>query len=178
MIRRMIWPLVFGLGGMAILMSLGIWQVQRLAWKEGVLAEIEARIAATPEALPEDVRPGRERYMPVAADGEIGSGARPRSGQPESGRGRGTASSRPSRPGGAPHPGRPRLHADRRCAAGAEGPVTVTGNLHWPDEVDGFTPAPDLAATSGTPATCRAGGASRHRAGADRARAVGFGPTR
>lgn len=24
-------------------------------------------------------------------------------------------------------------------------PVTVTGNLHWPEEVDGFTPEPDLA---------------------------------
>jgi surfeit locus 1 family protein len=25
------------------------------------------------------------------------------------------------------------------------GPVTVTGNLHWPREVDGFTPGADLA---------------------------------
>ena len=24
-----------------------------------------------------------------------------------------------------------------------EGVITVTGNLHWPDEVDGFTPDPD-----------------------------------
>jgi surfeit locus 1 family protein len=46
-----IWPLVFGIAGVAILMSLGIWQVQRLAWKEGVLAEIEARIVAA-RALP------------------------------------------------------------------------------------------------------------------------------
>ena len=23
--------------------------------------------------------------------------------------------------------------------------MVVTGNVHWPDEVDGFTPAPDLA---------------------------------
>jgi surfeit locus 1 family protein len=58
MIRRMIWPLVFGIGGVAILVSLGVWQVQRLAWKEGVLAEIEARIAASrpsrcPKARPE-----------------------------------------------------------------------------------------------------------------------------
>ena len=25
-------------------------------------------------------------------------------------------------------------------------PVTVTGNLHWPDEIDSYTPAPDLGA--------------------------------
>ncbi|GAB5433712.1 MAG: hypothetical protein EpisKO_30820 [Epibacterium sp.] len=29
-----------------------LWQLQRLAWKEGVLAEIETRIAAEPVALP------------------------------------------------------------------------------------------------------------------------------
>ena len=36
-----------GIGGVAILVSLGMWQVQRLAWKEGILAEIEARIDTT-----------------------------------------------------------------------------------------------------------------------------------
>jgi surfeit locus 1 family protein len=35
-----------------------------------------------------------------------------------------------------PTEGQPPAHA---------GPVTVTGNLHWPQEVDGFTPDPDIA---------------------------------
>jgi cytochrome oxidase assembly protein ShyY1 len=35
-----------------------------------------------------------------------------------------------------PTEGEPPVHA---------GPVTVTGNLHWPDEIDGFTPGADLA---------------------------------
>jgi cytochrome oxidase assembly protein ShyY1 len=60
----MIWPLVFGLGGVAILMSLGIWQVQRLAWKEGVLAEIEARIAARPRPCPRRPIPSRIATCP------------------------------------------------------------------------------------------------------------------
>jgi surfeit locus 1 family protein len=30
--------------------------------------------------------------------------------------------------------------------ARALGPMTVTGNLHWPDEVDSFTPEPDRKA--------------------------------
>jgi surfeit locus 1 family protein len=144
MIRRMIWPLVFGLGGVAILVSLGIWQVQRLAWKEGVLADIEARIAATPEALPEDRDPVAQRYMPVAAEGEIGSdyvrvlvsqkgqGARYRVISPFETGGRSILLDR----GTMPTEGVPPVH---------EGPVAVTGNLHWPDEVDAFTPAPDLA---------------------------------
>jgi surfeit locus 1 family protein len=58
-------------GGVAILVSLGVWQVQRLAWKEGVLAEIEARIAAAPVALPEAPDPEADRYLPVADGGAI-----------------------------------------------------------------------------------------------------------
>jgi surfeit locus 1 family protein len=42
----------------------------------------------------------------------------------------------------APHAGRPRLPAARRAPARTEARAAqVTGNLHWPDEVDGFTPA-------------------------------------
>lgn len=37
---------------LAILISLGNWQVRRLAWKEGLLATIDARIHADPAALP------------------------------------------------------------------------------------------------------------------------------
>jgi surfeit locus 1 family protein len=70
-LRQVIWPLVFGIGGVAILMSLGIWQVQRLAWKEAVLADIEARIVAPAEALP-NTGSRRHRYMPVEVAGEFG----------------------------------------------------------------------------------------------------------
>ena len=43
--KRLIAPLILGVGGIAILISLGTWQLRRLEWKEGILAEIEARIA-------------------------------------------------------------------------------------------------------------------------------------
>ncbi|MFZ8959971.1 MAG: SURF1 family cytochrome oxidase biogenesis protein, partial [Paracoccaceae bacterium] len=36
--------LAFGTVGAAILIALGVWQTQRLSWKQGVLADIEARI--------------------------------------------------------------------------------------------------------------------------------------
>jgi surfeit locus 1 family protein len=144
MIRRAIWPLIFGLGGVAILVSLGVWQVQRMAWKEGVLAEIEARIAAAPEALPEVPDPEADRYMPVAVEGVLGpdhvrvlvsqrgQGAQYRIISPfETGERRIMVDR-----GVMPTEGAPPLNA---------GSVTVTGNLHWPREVDGFTPEPDLA---------------------------------
>ena len=144
MIRRMIWPLVFGLGGVAILMSLGIWQVQRLAWKEGVLEEIEARISAPPEALPDALDPDTHRYMPVAVDGTLG-GDYVRVLVSQRGQGAQYRVISPFETAAG------RIMVDRGVMSTEGVPpeqadlVTVTGNLHWPEEVDGFTPEPDLA---------------------------------
>ncbi|MEP2472639.1 MAG: SURF1 family cytochrome oxidase biogenesis protein, partial [Paracoccaceae bacterium] len=63
--RRLIFLVVFGLGGAAILISLGVWQVQRLAWKEDLLARIDTEIAADPVALTTDLG----RYAPVSLTG-------------------------------------------------------------------------------------------------------------
>src|SRR6056297_1509135 len=67
--RRLILPLLFGILGTAVLVSLGAWQMQRLAWKEGVLSEIDARIGAAPIALPEGPDPVADRYLPVVLAG-------------------------------------------------------------------------------------------------------------
>ena len=73
--RRLIAPLLIGILGAAVLSGLGIWQVQRLQWKEGVLAEIEARIADDPVPVPGAPDPERDRYLPVEASGTIGDEA-------------------------------------------------------------------------------------------------------
>jgi surfeit locus 1 family protein len=36
----------------AILISLGVWQIQRKAWKEGLIASLTERLAAAPQKLP------------------------------------------------------------------------------------------------------------------------------
>jgi surfeit locus 1 family protein len=36
----------------AILISLGVWQIQRKAWKEGLIASLTEQLAAPPQALP------------------------------------------------------------------------------------------------------------------------------
>jgi surfeit locus 1 family protein len=51
-LRSLLWPAVFAAIGCAILIGLGVWQVERLHWKEALLAEIDARIHAPPEPLP------------------------------------------------------------------------------------------------------------------------------
>ena len=70
--RGVIFALLFGLGGAGVLVSLGFWQVQRLAWKEGVIAELDARLAAAPVPLPEAPTEARDEYLRVALEGRFG----------------------------------------------------------------------------------------------------------
>lgn len=48
---RMILPLLFGVAGVAVLLWLGFWQLDRLAWKEARLDTIRAKMAAEPDPL-------------------------------------------------------------------------------------------------------------------------------
>ena len=144
--RRFLFLLIFGIVGVGILVSLGNWQVRRLAWKQGVLAEIEARIAAEPVALPAEPDPERDRYLAVRVTGTMAPqelhvlvstrdyGAGYRIISPfvtEDGR---------------------RIMIDRGFVPTAAkdqprqtGAMEVTGNLHWPEEIDSFTPDPEPA---------------------------------
>jgi surfeit locus 1 family protein len=51
-LRGVVWPGLIALFGIAILISLGVWQLHRLAWKEALIARIEARVHAPPAPLP------------------------------------------------------------------------------------------------------------------------------
>lgn len=51
--RGLLWPTLSMLVGLAVLLSLGTWQLQRKTWKEGLLADIAARTKATPIPLDE-----------------------------------------------------------------------------------------------------------------------------
>jgi surfeit locus 1 family protein len=144
MTRSIIWPIVFGIGGAAILVSLGIWQVQRLAWKEGVLAEMETQIAADPVAIPEEPDPEAHGYLSVEATGRLGAD-HIRVLVSQRGQGAGYRAISPLDTGERtilvdrgfmPTEGEPPVHQRQ---------VTVIGNLHWPEEVDSFTPENDLA---------------------------------
>lgn len=143
MLRRLIFPVLLGLAGCAILISLGTWQVQRQIWKNGVLAGIEAGIAADPVALPPEGQ--GEVYLPVAVSGrltgeylrvlvsrkQIGPGHRIIA-VLDTGERRVLADLGFIRDGGA----LPQIAGDHSFAA----------NLHRPQEVDAYTPAPDRAA--------------------------------
>jgi surfeit locus 1 family protein len=68
------WLLTLATGvALAILLALGTWQVQRLAWKEGLIATIKSRIDAAPASLAEVEKAaasgGDIEYQPVTATG-------------------------------------------------------------------------------------------------------------
>lgn len=50
--RGLLWPALATICVMAMLAGLGLWQLQRLAWKEAILERIHARISAPPSAPP------------------------------------------------------------------------------------------------------------------------------
>lgn len=136
--------LIFGLAGLALLVGLGVWQVQRLAWKEGVLAEIDAKIAAAPVALPARADTA-DRYLPVRAAGRIGGRAlRVLVSQKQVGAGYRLISVLET-DGRRVLLDRGFIPVARDVPGPPEGEVAVTGNLHWPDDRTSATPENDVA---------------------------------
>jgi surfeit locus 1 family protein len=77
-LRRLLWPAVATTLGCIFLVSLGVWQLHRLAWKEGLIAEIAARAKAVPQPLPPQsqwaqLRPEDYEYRHVELDGVLQS---------------------------------------------------------------------------------------------------------
>ncbi len=138
-------PLVLGVGGALILVALAVWQMQRLTWKEALIAEMSQRMAAAPVALPPAPAEARDGFLVVTAEGAFGAEAL-----------HVLTSVKPEGPGFrvvAPFEtvdGR-RVMVDRgyvpeaeKNAVFARGPLRITGTLLWPNETDGFTPDPNL----------------------------------
>ncbi len=142
--RRMIAPILIGLLGGAILLALGIWQLQRMQWKEGILARIAATISAPPVALPATPDPQRDAFLPVRVSGRLGDGVRVLASTRDFGPGYRIIRVLTTAEGRRVLVDLGFLMLEAPAPADPEGPVTVTGNLHWPDEVDSWTPAPEI----------------------------------
>ena len=70
---------VFALAGVAILIGLGIWQLDRKVWKENLIATLNARLARAPEALPPreswpQLKPEADEYARVKFPAEFLAG--------------------------------------------------------------------------------------------------------
>ncbi|AKS45316.1 surfeit locus 1 family protein [Octadecabacter temperatus] len=67
--RKFLFPLVAGLGGLVVLLYLGFWQMDRLEWKMGIIGEIEARLAADAAPLPDAPTFEEDNYRTVIMQG-------------------------------------------------------------------------------------------------------------
>jgi surfeit locus 1 family protein len=68
--RRRLILSIAALAGIAALLALGTWQIQRLHWKEGLIAEREAAVAAAPVPLPATLDAARDLdFHRVRAEG-------------------------------------------------------------------------------------------------------------
>jgi surfeit locus 1 family protein len=68
--RPTLWPTVFTIPALALLIALGSWQVQRLHWKETVIAEREAALARAPQSVDSITGTGAAlSFHPVSATG-------------------------------------------------------------------------------------------------------------
>lgn len=144
MFRRVILPLIFGVVGAGILVGLGVWQVQRLQWKEAILSDIDARIAATPVALPVAPSPEVDRYRPVIVTGEFtGEGIDVLVSRKQVGPGIRAIEVFLTDTGRRILIDRGFLPEDQRTLPRDTTVTEVTGNLHWPVETDSYTPPPD-----------------------------------
>ena len=143
MLFVIVFVIVFGFPGTAVLLGLGKWQLDRLAWKQAILHEIDSKIAAQPVEIPQQPTVTKDLYLPVKAVGQlqpatlrvlvsqkkIGAGYRLISAFETEGR---------------------RVLLDRGfikietpLPPFVEQEMSVLGNLHWPDEIDSYTPEPD-----------------------------------
>lgn len=144
--KRLLFLVIVAVVGTAVLLSLGKWQLDRLAWKRAILTEIETRIQDAPVSLADSVDPSIDEYQAISISGDL---------TPDYVRVLGGLKNI-----GAVHKIITVLDADGRrilvdlgyvkiddaVQLDLSGTMHILGNLHWPEETDSYTPKPDLAA--------------------------------
>mgnify|MGYP001794916276 FL=1 len=138
--KRFLFLILLGVPGVVVLAGLGVWQLQRLEWKETLLAEIETRIASAPVELPDDPAANRSAFLAVTLTGSIEGPPVPVFGTwREAGAGYRIIAPVAT--------GDRKVLVDLGVAPDAgpglpANPVTIVGNLSWPEEVE---PNPEAA---------------------------------
>ena len=73
--RSLLWPGLMTLVSLPILIGLGVWQLERLAWKEGLIASIAAEVGKAPLPLEQPADAWKaletEEYRPVSVRGRF-----------------------------------------------------------------------------------------------------------
>lgn len=142
---RRFWFIVFiGFAGTACLLYLGKWQIDRLYWKLDVLKKIDQKIAAAPVLLPAEPSESVHKYLSVEISGQfLQESIRVLASKKRYGAGyRIIHVFRTNGRRLLVDLGFVGLETDYDIDLSKD--ISLVGNLHWPDEVDNFTPEPDL----------------------------------
>lgn len=143
--RRYLFPAIFGILGTAILLWLGFWQLDRLAWKQGMLADIQRGINAPAEPLPAAVTP-QMKYKPVSVAGTTtGQEILILSGTKNTGGGYQVISGFDTTDGRRIMVDRGFIEEGMRKQPRPPVPLGIRGNIHFPEEINASTPAPNMA---------------------------------
>ena len=126
-------------------MSLGLWQMQRLQEKNRVIALIDARMNDAPVQLEEGLSAVDSDYLPVAVRGRFtGEELHVLAGIKKIGPSYRIISAFETDAGRRILVDRGYVPTEMKDALRPPVPVALTGILHTPQEVDSFTPAPDI----------------------------------
>jgi surfeit locus 1 family protein len=160
--RGVLEPTIFALVGIAILVGLGVWQLDRKVWKENLIATMTERLNGAPQSLPpretwSELAAGREEFKRVSFPAEFlpgqeallysaGSAVRPDV------KGPGYFVFAPARLAGGSIVivDRGFVPLDRKQPASRaegvpSGSADIVGVMRWPETRGMFTPADDVA---------------------------------
>ena len=142
--RAFIFPIILGVVGAAILCALGVWQLQRLEWKEGILQEMEARLAADIVEIPANPTYETDNYRKVEVSGNLsGDELHVLTSRQPTGPGFRVIRKLETLDGRDILVDLGYVPETEKKARRQDGAIIVLGNLIWPDEKDWFTPLPN-----------------------------------
>ena len=142
--RRYLFPVLMGVLGVAVLTSLGFWQLDRMEEKRVYLDEMEARIANAPVPLPDVPEEGRDKFQAVVAEGRFtGEYLEVLAGQKGASPGVMVIEAFQLADGRRIMVQRGFVEEEARAVPRPPHEATVAGNLHWPADTGSSTPPPD-----------------------------------
>lgn len=144
MVRSYVFAVVLGVAGVAVLAMLGVWQLQRLDWKEQIIADAAAMMAQDPVPLPAAPDPVADRYRAVTVAGQfLGPEAHVLTSFREAGPGYLVIAAFQTADGRRILVDRGFVTEDQKSTPRPQTQATVVGNLNWPDDVTSSTPPYD-----------------------------------
>ena len=144
--KKWVFFVFIAIPGLLVLLSLGVWQTKRLAWKEALLESINYNLSSEPLFLPNGVKKSEHNYKMVKVKGAL----EPRSIfilTPVKGSGAGFRVISPFKlvDGGKILIDRGVIKEKDKSLLKTSGQQSlVKGYLSWPNETDYFTPEPNF----------------------------------